>query len=367
LKDLIVCHITTVHPVNDNRIFFKQCSSLKQFGYKVFFICAGANSTIRNGIDIIGIPKYSNRLVHFVKVSVVDVIRVALRVDAKIYQIHDPELIIAGLILRLCKKKVIYDIHEDNSSSLLTKPYFRSKILAKVVSKLVDNFEKSASQFFTKIITARPDISIKFKKRNPLTINNFPILNPQLQNKSISKKNHSVVIFVGGLSKIRGIPQLIESFQYLQDTELWLLGPWQDNAFQEACSKLSGWNKTKYLGIVKPHEIFEYVVQADIGIITFLPVPNHIKTLATKPFEYMMAGLPVIMSNFEYWQSFFGDVAIYTDPNDSKAISYSIRKLLSNPNQMKSLGKKGQRLVKNKLNWEEESIKLIRLYNSLDD
>ena len=180
MKDSIVCHITTVHPVNDNRIFFKQCISLKQFGYKVFLICAGTSSTIINGINIIGIPKYPNRLVHFIKVSVVDVIRVALRVNAKIYQIHDPELIIAGLILRLCKKKVIYDIHEDNSSSMLTKPYFRSKILAKVVSKLFDNFEKSTSQFFTKIITHTP-LSRKLKRHTSVLMGKqyaffFPVI-----------------------------------------------------------------------------------------------------------------------------------------------------------------------------------------------
>jgi len=169
-----------------------------------------------------------------------------------------------------------------------------------------------------------------------------------------------------GINKIRGIIPLINAIEGTT-FKLNLIGDFLEKNLKSEIEKLPGWKNVIYHGFCGRKKINEIISRSSIGMVTFLNAPNHIKTLATKPFEYMMAGLPVIMSNFEYWQSFFGDVAIYTNPNDSKAISDSIRNLLSNPNQMKSLGKKGQRLVKNELNWKKESLKLIRLYNSLDD
>lgn len=365
MKNKVVCHITTVHPVNDNRIFYKQCQTLKKLNFSVYFICAGTESKENEGITIVGLPKYSSRWEHFFRVSIWAVMKASLNVNASIYHIHDPELIFTGIILRIFGKKVIYDIHEDNSSSMLTKPYFKYKRVAQIMSKSIGIFEKFIAPFFSKIITARPDISEKFKNCNPTTINNFPIIQKIKEQRIVKRKENSVIIFVGGLSKIRGIHQLIESFQYIDDAELWLLGPWKSKDFQEECSKLNGWNRTKYLGVVNPDEIFDFIRQADIGIITFLPVPNHIKTLATKPFEYMVSGIPVIMSNFNYWKSYFGKVAVYVDPLEPKNIASSINQLLKNPDKMKLLGVEGRKLVQNKLNWGAESIKLHEVYKTL--
>ena len=64
-----VCHITTLHSVNDNRIFYKECISLKNNGYNVYLICAGTKSKVTQGINIIGLPRYKNRVIHFFRVS----------------------------------------------------------------------------------------------------------------------------------------------------------------------------------------------------------------------------------------------------------------------------------------------------------
>jgi glycosyltransferase involved in cell wall biosynthesis len=104
---------------------------------------------------------------------------------------------------------------------------------------------------------------------------------------------------------------------------------------------------------------------ADIGIITFHPYPNHLKTLATKPFEYMLAGLPLIMSDFDYWKAFFKDLSLYVDPINPDKISKIINELLLDPKKMENMGKESKEKVFNEYNWNLEQKKLIRLYCEL--
>ena len=361
-----VCHITTLHSDNDNRIFHKECISLKNNGFQVYLICANSISRNKRGINIIGIPGYKNRLRHFLETSFFRVIIMSLKLNATVYHFHDPELIFSGIVLKILGKKVVYDIHEDNPSSILSKPYLRSKFFKKTLSFSINFLEKVSALIFSKIVTARPDISKKFASYKPVTIRNLPIIKKNISIKPLKfKKNKKVVIFAGNLSKIRGIRELILSFYKIKGIELWLLGPWESESFKKECQNLNGWANTRYLGIVEPDEIYSYLNAADIGIITFLPYPNHIRTLATKPFEYMLSGLPIIMSNFEYWQKFFGDLSIYVDPKKPKEIRESIIKLILNPKKMKMMGFESRKKVLEEYNWNLESKKLIKLYKNL--
>ena len=360
-----IVHLTTVHPQNDNRIFYKECVTLKKAGFDVNLIVADGQNTITDGVEIIAFPKAKGRLKRVFKTSIIDILKVCKKVDANAYHFHDPELIFAGLYLKLMGKKVVYDIHENTSASILSKPYIKSKIVKKIISKSFDIFEKMVANFFDAIVTARPDISKKFKHKNLITLRNFPILPDFSKMQEIEiKKDKPSVIFVGGMTEIRGIHQLLDAFEnYLDDVELWLLGPITEDKLKKRIS--SGVKNVKYFGIVEAYEVFSYIKKADIGIITFLPVPNHIETLATKPFEYMACGKPMIMSNFKYWQDTFKDSSIYVDPKNSLEIAQRIKDLLQDKDLMKKMSKQNLELSQKEYNWQKESQKLVDLYKGL--
>ena len=364
MKKIRVAHLTSVHSVEDNRIFYKECKTLaRQEKYEVYLICAGAKSRFNEGIRIIGYPKAKNIIKRMIKTSFIDMIQYCLKIKADIYHFHDPELIIVGILLKILGKKVIYDIHENNPADLLNKPYIKNKLIRKIISFLFDKFEKFIVKYFDAIIVARPDIKTRIKHQNLVVLRNYPKLSSlkQIQNIYLDK-NRPSLIYVGGINKIRGIEILLEAFKQLDSYELWLLGPITEKSIKK---KLEISTNVKYLGIVKPDRVYSYIIKADAGIITFLPAPNHNRTLATKPFEYMACGKPIIMSNFPYWKKKFKDGAIYVNPNDPEEIANAIKKLFNNKEKMIHMGKLNKKLVIKKFNWEKESIKLISLYERL--
>jgi len=362
---LKIAHITSVHPQNDNRIFYKECSTLVNNGYEVYLIVVGGASKVIDNVNIIGFEKaQGGRLQRMIKTSFLDMLRVCKKVDVDIYHFHDPELIFVGLYLKTIGKKVIYDIHENNPASILSKPYIKSNVVKKLLSKGFDIFEKFAVKFFDGIVTARPDISKRFNHKNLITLRNFPILPDfsKLKEVEIDKTKPSV-IFVGGIHPQRGINELLDVFEILDECELWLLGPITEEKLKDRIE--NGCKNVKYLGIVEAYEVFSYIQKADIGIITFLNEPNHINTLATKPFEYMACGKPMIMSDFSYWRETFKKSSLYTNPADRKEITKTIKTLIEDKNLMDSMGELNKKLAMEEFNWEKESRKLLELYRSL--
>ncbi|MBL7923711.1 MAG: glycosyltransferase [Bacteroidia bacterium] len=361
-----VCHITTVHQPFDNRIFFKECASLRDAGYAVSLICAGAASQEREGITIIGFPGYRTRMKRFFKTSFVDAYRVARNTNADIYHLHDPELVWMGLRLLWKGKMVIMDVHENNAAAILSRPYVRSKFLRQLLSLIIKNLERILLPFFSGLITARPDISALFPHLHPVTLRNFPVLPDYDSIPDLSlPKSKLTLIYVGGATAIRGTRELIRAMALCDQAELWILGPFESGSFRQECEQLEGWNRVKYLGVVEASEIFSYIKAADIGVITFLPVPNHVTTLATKPFEYMACGLPVIMSNFPYWKDFFGDSALYVDPADPADIAAAIRKLSNDHTLATAMRRKNLQLARTEYNWQQEKKGLLELYHRL--
>ena len=361
-----VAHLTSVHPQNDNRIFYKECVSLSNAGHNVALIVAGADDMILNGVTIIGYPKSDNgRVVRMFKTSFLDMFKQCRKFDADVYHFYDPELIFIGLLLRILGKKVIYDIHENNAASILSKPYIKSISIRRILSRIFDIFEQISSKFFTAIVTARPDISQKFIHENIITLRNFPILSNLLELDKVKIcKVKSSIIYVGGMSKIRGINELLDAFESLDEYELWLLGPITEEPLRRRIGL--GCKNVKYFGVVEASQIFSYIQEADAGIVTFLPAPNHLTTLATKPFEYMACGKPMIMSNFKYWQDVFGSSSLYVNPCNPGDIRRKILELLENRKLLSDMSSLNSQLSLDKYNWHMEERKLLDLYKGLE-
>ncbi len=357
-----VAHITSVHPQNDNRIFYKECITLVNNGYDVSLIVAGEESKTISGVNIIGFKKaQGGRLKRMLLTSFFRMLKVCKKVNADIYHFHDPELMFVGLYLKAKGKKVIYDIHENNPASILSKPYIKSTLVKNTLSFIFDKFERFISNFYDALVTARPDISSRFKHKQLITLRNFPILPNLIKNNNLKiEKNKPSVIYVGGMDTQRGIHELLDAFELLNEYELWLLGPITDDNLKSRIE--AGCRNVNYLGIVEAYEVFNYIDEADIGIITFLKEPNHINTLATKPFEYMACGKPMIMSDFDYWRETFKEGSLYVDPSNPKDIAQKIKSLFRDKELFNKMGKLNKKLSLEEYNWEKESQKLLKLY-----
>lgn len=362
-----VCHVSSVHQANDPRIFQKEAKSLAKAGYDVSFIVANDKAEVKEGIRIIPLPPPRNR-VERLFVTSIKPLRLALRENAAVYHLHDPELLPIGIVLSLFGKKVVYDVHEDYGQTFLSKQWLWW-LFRKPFSMVWPFFEKTACWFFDAIIACNTDICNKFPPSKSEKVCNFPPRSFSEIHGTRQPSDKVRVVYAGRLDKERSISVILEAMSRVQhdNVELHVLG-WGDESLINAV-KLHP--RTKFHGHVSWREAREFLeCEADIGLLLFRPDPALVDSTGegnTKLFEYLAVGLPVLYSDFPKLRALVETIGggFPVDPTDPDKIAAAIDHLADNPDLCRQMGNSGQHAVREQYNWEHEEEKLIRVYDRL--
>ncbi len=365
-KAVKIVHLSSVHRDLDVRILLKECASLasKIDNASVNLILAGVTEREEFGVHIHSVSKYNGSRLKRMWFTVNQVFSKAISLDADIYHLHDPELLRIALKLKRRGKIVVYDAHEDLPRQIMGKSYLPLKSL---LAAFFERYENYVVKRLDGVVTATPFIAARFKKvnENTIDINNFPLESEIAFSNNEPSVIENRVCFIGGISPIRGISQLVDSLENSL-VRLSLAGEIESEYFSELSVK-AGWRNVDALGFINRYQALALKQKCLAGIVTFLPYPNHVNAQPNKIFEYMAAGLPVIGSNFPLWKEIIeqNNCGICVDPTDSLAIAAAIHELASNKELARKMGENGSRLVKEKYNWGHEEIKLIDFYQQL--
>jgi glycosyltransferase involved in cell wall biosynthesis len=360
-----VCHLSSVHSVTDTRIFYKECKTLVNAGYNVAFVVQNDKDEVIDGVKIISINKPKNRKERMIRTTR-QVYHRALEFDADIYHFHDPELIPIGLLLKHKGKKVIYDIHEDVPRQNLTKEWIPTR-LRSPLSWIVEGLENYAAKRFDYIVTATDYIANRFSPLNKcvIAVKNYPVIIEGISANMFSNRNRQICYISSHLSLGRAIVPIIESMKYI-DAELIIAGK-MDDSILDILQKFEGWKKTRYIGFGDKKKVHSIMNCSRVGLALFSLEPNYVNALPTKMFEYMMEGLPVVVTDIPILRKIIDkyNFGFYINSLKPEDIADRVNWLLNNPEVANEMGLRGQKAVKCEYNWSIEAEKLIDVYKQI--
>ena len=374
---LKVCHFSSVHPITDTRVFYRECVSMA-LHFQVVLIAIGDFTGLKNGVEVIGVPKPKNHIQRAFT-TVFKVFALAIKQDADIYHIHDAEMLPFGLLLSFLGKKVIYDIHENTKQDILLKPWIPAKRKA-FIAGLYNQLLKFSSNYihYIPVVANESFLPIFHVKENQYTvIQNFA--DTQQMNKykvldrSILPGNH--IFYIGMIKDMYyDINQLIDALVILRNQgKIYYLhcvgyfGFRTDYGFESNPNYDIIKNQIHFYGFLDIDTAYKISMQCKVGICLKNQPESMLVSHERKFFEYISIALP----------SIFCDSNIYTDVLEKYPVGIAVN--LKNPNEIANaidqlftdteLYNKCvnacEKASNESFNWQSQSLKLLNLYNNI--
>lgn len=369
LKPAKVCHISSVHFALDTRLFYRFCQSLSQH-YQVTLIAVHPKKEIRNGITIIPFHRFKNKVFRVSFTWLIMFIK-ALRVRAELYQLHDPELIPCGLLLRLVGKKVILDIHENVAEDIFDKPWIKNK---KLLFNFFRLFESLAVKYFY-VFLAEESYEKRYKQlgaKYEIVLNYF---DPKFFEPFIhTHRTGSMRIFyIGILLKSRGILEIAEAIYILKQRNITIHFDVVGELYSGLDVEIDSLpfiheikSQLHFHGRLSLEDGYEISKQAAIGMCIIHPMKNSVGSYPTKMFEYMAIGLPQVTSAFPLYQSVVEThhCGYCVNPLDPIAIADAIEKIFILPELANKMSIAGLTASKS-YTWDTQFRKALAVYQNL--
>lgn len=330
-------------------------------------VADGRGDALHDGVRIFDVGRPPSRLERMFTTARL-VTQRAAQLNPDLAQLHDPELLLHVHPLRQHGALVLFDAHEDVPRQLLDKPYL-GRVSARLLSRLYATFERHVCRRLDGLIAATPHIAQHLARIHPRTITlaNYPRLE-EFASPAVPCTLRRSVCYVGNISAIRGIRQLVQACALLQSpARLSLVGEFSEPELAHEMRKLPGWARVDALGHQGRGAVAYQMQRAFAGVVTLLPTPSYREALPVKMFEYMAAGIAVIASDFPRWREIIErhECGLCVDPNNPAAIAAAIDALANDPERAQRMGANGRRAVERHYHWGIEENKLVQFYSSL--
>ncbi len=284
--------------------------------------------------------------------------------------------VISSSLKGLIYTKPKYDIiHAHGTVTAVSTRFFRGKriltihgVYSKSVEKLhgplvsrLSNIYEKASVRIVNYVTVVSKTAYKHYRLytdkvtyipNAINLDIIPLKGDKIYEKQ--------AIYVGRISREKGVDILVKAFTKLKDIDLLIVG---DGPLLPYLRKQFGHYKNiHFLGKVEREKALRLIKGADVFIL-----PSRYEGLSTALLEAMACGTPVIASrvggNTELIED--GVTGLLVSPGDEKELIKDIIFLVNNRKIAQSLADKAKEKVVRYYNWEKVFRKYLKLYYSL--
>jgi glycosyltransferase involved in cell wall biosynthesis len=266
---------------------------------------------------------------------------------------------------------LVYDANEYFAGHKLFNESIRRKLFWL-------SFEKLLIPYINILLTVSEPLAGFYRKRYPSLSKIEVIRNLPKRNLSLGNTTHQVkkdakitrLIFHGFFLPGRALLQIIRALAGLKDLffDAQFIG---DGILRNDLMKNIKWYQleehVQIMPFVTNEKLLPLISQADIGLSIIEPdCINRTYALPNKFFEFIMAGVPVLVSHIPTLSSYVEryNIGRIVDPFDIEQIRQTLREMISDK-KGRLVWKENCKIAARELNWENESIKMRSIYQEL--
>lgn len=126
--------------------------------------------------------------------------------------------------------------------------------------------------------------------------------------------------------------------------------------------------RVEFAGAMSRSELMTLARTADVGL-SFVPAGTadanlaHLVGASNKPFDYLSAGMALLVSDLEHWRGFYvsAGCAIACDPADVENLAAAMAWCCANPDRVRDLGEAGRQRILAEWNYERQFQPVLRM------
>ncbi len=275
---------------------------------------------------------------------------------------------IAVIIKKFFNKnvKIVYDAHEYEINDVPNE--------GKISIKIKYYLEKFLIKYADKVITVSDAIADEYVRlyniKKPALVLNTPVYQ-EIEKKDIFRetlnigKDKVIFLYQGGLSRGRGIEILLETFKTIDNKDAVIIfmgyGPLEDLILMTEKEN----DNIYFHKAVSPDILLDYTGSADFGISTIEDsCLSYRYCLPNKIFEYLMAEIPVIVSNLYEMKRLVekNSIGMVAHENTPSGLEEAIKEAVRLD---KKVLQENIQKVKEIYNWESQEKVLLEVYKDL--
>ena len=261
--------------------------------------------------------------------------------------------------------KVVYDAHEYETETNGLRGFQK---------RLVKFLERRLIVYADKVICVSDMIANEYEKlyniEKPALVLNTPLYK-QINKKDIFrekfgiKKDKTIFLYQGSISRGRGVEIVLECFKTMQKTEAVIVFMGYGELEEYVKEVASQENNIYFHSAVEPDVLLDYTSSADFGISTIEDsCLSYRYCLPNKMFEYIMADVPVIVSNLPEMSKVVQEngVGVILQENTPCGLQTAIEEalVLDKDELYKNIQK-----AKEIYNWQEQEKVLLEVYKGI--
>lgn len=291
-----------------------------------------------------------------------------VRYGASVVHSHDVNTLpTAWLASRISRARLVYDAHEISTSR---EGYDSFRRLVGMVEK---RLMPAADGTITTTDARAKYFARAYHVTRPTVLQNRPRLTRCAPTNRIREElglaeQWPIVIYQGGLQQGRGLEKLIRVAAKVPDAYFVLIGGGRlAHSLSQLIEELELQDRVHIIPTVPLAELPSYTASADIGV---QPIENtclnHYTTDSNKLFEYLIAGLPVVATDFPEIRRIVRrhDVGVLVSSDDPTGLAHALNVLVSDANLREAYAQNARSTAVT-LNWEEQESRLVDLYQQI--
>jgi glycosyltransferase involved in cell wall biosynthesis len=177
-----------------------------------------------------------------------------------------------------------------------------------------------------------------------------------------------ILLYQGSIQEHRGIEENIDALDMLDRCVLVVIGyGYYRPALEEMVRRRDLTESVKFFGPIPNDELLYYTASADVGLCVIQGKSLSYRwSLPNKLFEYMMAGIPVVASDYEEMGRVVREEGVGTvcDPEDPASIAAAVRAIVDHP-EAEARYRAATAQASRKYHWGEEAKVLLAIYERL--